>query len=334
MNNKRCIALFSGGLDSLLACEIMIRQSIDVIPVNFNTGFFFDSYEIKNGELFYKEKVPDYLKIKVIDISQEFFEMIKSPEFGFGRNANPCIDCKILMLKKAKELLKNYDAGFVITGEVLGQRPMTQNINSMKLIEEKSGLSGFLLRPLCAKRLPETEPEKLKWVDREKLLSITGRSRKQQLKLADEFGLTPYIKTPAGGCLLTDPGYSKRLIDFLKYEKNLDFNNAYLLKTGRHFRINNKKFIIGRNKQENEKLLKFKREKNVFIFDTVDVPGPVGFAGENLTEEEKKFIASAVARYSDGKENNKVRIKVINESKEEIIEIEPAKDEILKEYII
>ncbi len=336
MKSKRCIALFSGGLDSLLAIKIIQQQGIDVVPVYFNTGFFFNTIIETKDKLIYKLATPSDIKVNVVDISSEFFDIIKKPEYGFGSNMNPCIDCKILMLKKANELRNVYDAGFVITGEVLGQRPMTQNINSMKLIEEKSGLTGFLLRPLCAKNLPETEPEKLKWVDREKLSDLKGRSRKNQLELAKRLGLSEYIVPSAGGCILTDPGYSKRLKDFLLYDKKgkIQKDDLYLLTIGRHFRKNDLKFIIGRNLSENEKLLKYKGIDGINIFDCVDVPGPAGFCRGELTSEEKKFIASAVARYSDGKNNLKVKISITYNNKEEIIETQPLKDEELRKFII
>ncbi|HPD19387.1 MAG TPA: tRNA 4-thiouridine(8) synthase ThiI, partial [Candidatus Goldiibacteriota bacterium] len=216
MNPKKCIALFSGGLDSLLAIKLIKDLNIDVVIINFDHGFFFDSYEIINGEKKYKAKLPPDFDVKVVDISSDFYKMIKNPEFGYGSNMNPCIDCKIMMLKKAGSLLSEFNASFVITGEVLGQRPMTQNARAMKLIEEKSGLTGRLLRPLSAKKLEITEPEKNGSVDRNKLLDIEGRSRKIQLSLAKEWGLQEYVKPPGGGCILTDENYSKRLRDLLK----------------------------------------------------------------------------------------------------------------------
>jgi tRNA U34 2-thiouridine synthase MnmA/TrmU len=332
MNKNSCIALFSGGLDSLLAVKVMQNLGVNVIPVNFNTGFFFNAYKFENGNLVYKDKLPDDIKVKVIDITYDFFKMIKAPKHGFGKNLNPCIDCKILMLKKAKELMGVFNAGYVITGEVIGQRPMTQNINSMEIIERESGLQGFLLRPLCAKHLPETEPEKMGWVDRNKLLDFKGRSRKPQLQLAKEFGLTEFIKPPAGGCILTDINYSKKLKDFLNNENELTKDDVFLLSIGRHFRKDKIKFIIGRNLQDNQNLLEFK--DNAIIFECKDVPSPIGFTKSKLTFDDKIFIASAVARYSDAKTLEKVKVVVYNKSNEEEIEVKPASEEILKKYRI
>jgi len=321
MPPKRCIALFSGGLDSLLAVKLIKQQNIDVVILNFDHGFFFGSYEIINGEKKYKGKLPPDFNVTVIDISVDFYKMIKKPEFGFGSNMNPCIDCKIMMLKKAKTLMLDFDASFVITGEVLGQRPMTQNLRAMKLIEEKSGLTGFLLRPLSAKKLEITEPEKFGWVDREKLLDIEGRSRKIQLSLAEKWGIADYVKTPAGGCVLTDENYSKRLKDLIDNKKEITRENVELLTMGRQFRKQGVKFIIGRKKEENFYLLKFKDKATVF--DCIDVPGPVGITFDTIDENMENFIASAVAGYSDGKKLQEVKIEITNKQDKKILKVKP-----------
>lgn len=328
--NKKCIALFSGGLDSLLAIKIIQQQNIDIVIINFDHGFFFNSYEIINGEKIYKGKVPSSFEVKVTDISADFYQMIKKPEFGYGKNMNPCIDCKIMMLKKAKDLMEEYCVDFIITGEVLGQRPMTQNLRSMKIIEEKSGLTGYLLRPLSAKKLDITEPEKNGWVDRDKLLDISGRSRKMQLFLAKEWGLTEYIKTPAGGCILTDINYSKRLQDLLNNKKEISKESVELLTIGRHFRKDGIKFIIGRKKEENYYLLKYK--ENAIIFDCVNVPGPVGITFDDIDDEMEKFIASGVAGYSDGKKLQKVEIEITRKDKSKIISVSPLNINQLAEF--
>jgi tRNA U34 2-thiouridine synthase MnmA/TrmU len=332
MNQKRCIALFSGGLDSLLAIKLIKDQNIDVVILNFDHGFFFNSYEIINGEKKYIAKLPPGFDVKVIDISADFYEMIKNPEFGYGSNMNPCIDCKIMMLRKAKELMKEFKADFVITGEVLGQRPMTQNIHAMKLIEEKSGLAGYLLRPLSAKKLAPTEPEKSGWVDRNRLLSIEGRSRKIQLTLANEWGLGDYIKTPGGGCILTDENYSKRLKDLIIHNQKLTRHSVELLTAGRQFRKDEIKFIIGRNEAENIKLLQHK--DSAIIFDCLLVPGPIGITFDKIDENMENFIASAVAGYSDGKKQDKVDVEIIKEGKSKITSVAPLNINELAQYRI
>lgn len=321
MNPKKCLALFSGGLDSLLAVKIIKDQNIDVTIINFDHGFFFDSYEKINGEIKYKAKLPPGFNVKVIDIADDFYEMIKNPEFGYGSNMNPCIDCRILMLKKAKGLLQKFNASFVVTGEVIGQRPMTQNAKIMKLIEKKSGLTGYLLRPLSAKKLKITEPEKFGWVDRNKLLDINGRSRKIQLSLVEKWRLHDYIKTSGGGCVLTNRSYSKRLKDFLRIKKEITKQEMELLTVGRQFRKNNIKFIIGRNQQENHKLLGY-RKKSI-MFNCFGVPGPVGITFDEIDECMENFIASAVAGYSNGKKLREVNVEITNKEKKKIINVQP-----------
>lgn len=321
MKEKRCLALFSGGLDSLLAIKVMKNAGIEVIGLNFDTGFFFGAYREENGVKKYKAPVPPDYDIRVVDISKEFFEMMKQPKHGFGKHMNPCIDCKIFMLRKAKELLAEYDAGFIITGEVLGQRPMTQNMRSMKVIEADAGVTGYLLRPLCAKNLEMTEPEKLGWVDREKLLDIQGRTRTTQLALAKEWGLEAYVKPPAGGCILTEEVYSRRLIDHLKYHKEMSKEEMRLLNVGRHFRNGSYKFIVGRKESENNELLKL--SKGAYVFDAVNSPGPVAVTFDEVDEEAKKFIASVTAGYSDSKEKDTAEVKVVKEGKEEIFSVKP-----------
>lgn len=321
MKEKRCLALFSGGLDSLLSIKVLKNAGIEVIGINFDTGFFFGAYEEKEGVKKYKAPVPPGYDIRVVDISGEFFEMLRQPKHGFGRHMNPCIDCKIFMLKKAKALLGEYDAGFVVTGEVLGQRPMTQNIRSMKIIEAESGLTGYLLRPLCAKNLEMTEPEKLGWVDREKLFGIQGRTRTTQLGLAKEWGLEPYVKPPAGGCILTEEVYSRRLLDHLKHKGEMSRNEMKLLKVGRHFRNGSYKFIVGRKESENKELAGL--SKGAYVFETLDVPGPTAVTFDGVSEDAKQFIASVTAGYSDAKDREYAEVRAAKDGREETIKVRP-----------
>jgi hypothetical protein len=348
MKEKTCLALYSGGLDSLLSVRVMQNQGINVIVLNFNTGFFFGAYDKTGGKYVYKAKTP--YEITVVDISADFMEMIKSPKHGFGRNMNPCIDCKIMMLKKAKELLPVYDAGFVITGEVLGQRPMTQNSRSMKEIEKESGLAGWLLRPLCAKNLPATEPEKLGWVDRGKLLDLQGRGRTRQLELARLWGLEEFVKTPAGGCILTEESFSKRLKDYLE-SRNAErgtrnggqeipnselrvpsSEDMLLLRLGRHFRKDGVKFIAGRNKDENKELMKYK--DTAYVFDTKDAPGPIVVAFGDLNKEMKAYIAGVTAGYSDAKNKKEASVEVIYGGRAELLSVAPVDAKEAKKYRI
>ncbi len=243
---KKAIALYSGGLDSILAIKIILEQNIEVIGLRLKTPF------IENKQYTYEEQ---YLNIPLIqqDISEDFQKSLTNPKYGYGKNKNPCIDCRILMFRKAGEVMKQEKALFIISGEVLGQRPMTQNKKSLLMISQESGYGQWILRPLSALLLPETEPEKSKVIDRSKLLDIQGRSRKRQIALADKWGIKKY-PAPAGGCKLTEPGFTKRINDLLEKGK-LNRNNINLLKVGRHFTLNeHTKLVVGRNEQENIKI--------------------------------------------------------------------------------
>jgi tRNA U34 2-thiouridine synthase MnmA/TrmU len=265
MKKLRAIVLFSGGLDSILAAKILMEQGIEVIPVFFKSYFF-------GPEIAQKSAKENGLKLRVIDFSKEHLKIVKKPNFGYGSSMNPCLDCHILMLKKAKELMKKKKFDFVATGEVLGERPMTQNKKALELVEKKSSLSGYLLRPLSAKLLKETIPEKKGLIDREKLLDIQGRSRRRQIELAKEFKIKFY-PTPAGGCLLTDPEFGKRLKELLKNYPKFDGNDVELLKLGRHFWEGKAKIVVGRNHQENLKIEKLAQKKDILI-EMKNYPGP------------------------------------------------------------
>ncbi len=191
-----------------------------------------------------------------LDITTDYIKMMKAPKAGFGKNMNPCMDCHALMFAKAGEVLQKESFHFLFSGEVLGQRPKSQNKNSLRYVEKNSGFDGLILRPLCARRLPETQVEKMGLVDREQLLDITGRSRKVQMELAEEFNITDY-PSPAGGCLLTDIGFSLRLKDLMQVQQTFEQRELYLLKNGRHFRLDTQtKVIVGRNRRDNARLLK------------------------------------------------------------------------------
>jgi tRNA-uridine 2-sulfurtransferase len=334
MKEKRCLALFSGGLDSLLAIRVMLDQGVEVIPVNFDHGFFFGAYEMKDGVKKMKALLPKEINPVVVDIAPDFYEMIKHPAHGYGSNMNPCIDCKIMMMRKAKELLEKYDAGFVITGEVIGQRPMTQNPQAMVNIEKESGLAGYLLRPLCAKNLEPTEPEKLGWVDREKLLDINGRGRKRQLDMADACDWEAFVKAPAGGCILTDECYSQKLRRMLKKKKEapLEYDELYLMTVGRQFLKDSVWFMVGRKHDENLILAGYKKMGT--LFECIAFPGPAILAIGKISDEMKKFIAAAAAGYSHAKNSmeKEAEIEVETEGVREKIMVKPLDINILQEY--
>lgn len=304
----RAIALVSGGLDSALAAKIIAKQGIDVIGLNFLIPFS------PTDKLSRSFNLKDFfsnlgIEIKSVNIFDESLEMIKNPKFGFGSNLNPCIDCHILMLKRAKKLLKKFKASFVVTGEVLGQRPMSQNSHNLELIEKKSGLEGLLLRPLSAKLLEETIPEKEGWVKRSELLDFSGRTRNPQFALAKELGIKNY-QTPAGGCLLTDAGFSLRMKDLLKHNHNsLNNNEIEILKFGRHFRLGDQiKLIVGRDQEENEKLLKLAKNRD-YLFEPKEIPGPVALGRGRFDNQEILNLACRiVSRYSDSQDGKPVKI--------------------------
>ena len=281
----KAIALISGGLDSILAARLIKDQGVEIIPLNFKMSFSC-SGKRPNLEIDRFNLVKDALGagLITIDISEDFLKMLLNPRYGFGSNMNPCIDCKILMLDKARELMPQYQAEFVVTGEVLGQRPMSQHKQALSNIERNSGLDGLLLRPLCARLLPESVPEKQGWVNRQKLLDFNGRGRRQQMALAKSFNIVGY-QNPGGGCLLTDLGFSNRLKDLITHHE-LDFNSIELCKIGRHFRLNPEtKLIVGRSQEENNDLAKLAIDGDYLFMPGVDLAGPTSLARGVIDDE-------------------------------------------------
>jgi tRNA U34 2-thiouridine synthase MnmA/TrmU len=263
---SKALLLFSGGLDSILASKVLLDQGIKVTPVYFKSYFF-------GPEIAKKSAKEIGLKLKVIDISKEHLKIVRKPKFGYGKSMNPCLDCHLLMLKKAKEIMKKEKYDFVATGEVLGERPMSQNIQALKILEEKSSLKGYLLRPLSAKLLEPTIPEKKGLVDRERLLKIQGRSRKEQIELAKKYKINNYPQ-PAGGCLLADLEFGKKLKELFNIAKKIDKKDIELLKLGRHFFEKNHKIVVGRNEKENKEIKKLVKKGDILI-EMKNYPGPL-----------------------------------------------------------
>ncbi len=292
----KALALFSGGLDSILAVKLLVNQGIDVVAVNFVSAF---SSCAKDNcgvtEVAKQLGVP----LKVVKLGDEYLKMIREPKHGYGKNMNPCIDCRIYILKKAKKIAEEIGADFIFTGEVLGERPMSQHFNALKVVEEESGLKGKILRPLSAKLLPETPIERKGLVDRKKLLGIRGRSRKPQLKLAEEFNIKSY-PSPAGGCLLTCREYANKLQDLFKHRKRCTMDDAALLKVGRHFRLGKNKIIVGRNEAENA-VLKAKKTQNDYYFEVPHTGSPITVLQGAKTKKAVKTAAALTAFYSDAK---------------------------------
>jgi tRNA U34 2-thiouridine synthase MnmA/TrmU len=260
----KAIALFSGGLDSMLAAELVRRQKIDVLCLTFTTPFF-------NAEKAQAAARQINLSLAVEDITTEHLKMLKSPRYG--RNMNPCIDCHTLMLQIAGKKMEDDGYDFIITGEVLGQRPMSQNKQSLHVVAKNSGYPDYILRPLSAQLLDPIKAEKENLIDRSQLLSIQGRGRKDQIKMAADFGIK-YYAPPAGGCLLTDPMFTRRLRDLFSHQEDHDIHDLDLLKYGRHFRADDQgKIIVGRNNFDNEKIRESSTDDDLVLF-MVDFPGP------------------------------------------------------------
>lgn len=295
----KALALLSGGLDSTLAIRVIQEQGIEVIALNFVTVFCrctsHGSCKLEAVKVSEKFGIP----IKVINTTERFLELVKKPKYGYGKNMNPCIDCRINIFRIAGEYMREIGADFIITGEVLGQRPMSQRKEAMRIIDREANLIGLVLRPLCAKHMEPTISEKSGLVDREKLLNIRGRSRKDQIQLADVFQIKDY-PCSAGGCLLTDPEFAHRMRDLVN-TCDANVNDVNLLKVGRHFRFDSEtKVIVGRNEDDNAKIDTLSREGDVLL-NLVDMPGPLTLMRGEITDEKIQTAARLTARY--GKSN-------------------------------
>ena len=292
---KRCFALFSGGLDSMLSVLHMKNLGYEVLPIFFSTPFFGSENAQKAAE-----EIGYHLII--YDITDKHIKMLQNPRYGYGKYMNPCIDCHGLMFREAAELMKQYKTDFLISGEVLGQRPMSQRKDALNSVGKLSNIKDLIVRPLSQKLLADTLPIREEWVDKEKMLDIQGRSRKRQMEMANDLGLKTF-QTPAGGCLLTDESFSLRLRDLIEHNM-LELNFIEFLKIGRHFRLNDDvKVIIGRKDKENEMIANL--AKNELILKTNNIPGPLGVINSkrNPNEEEIRFAASILLRYNNKAQN-------------------------------
>ena len=293
--NVKALGLLSGGLDSILAVDLIRRQGVEVVAFNVKTPFCIPKKDGSSEAVVAAEqlKVP----LKVVCVDKDYVRMLRNPKFGYGRNMNPCIDCKIFMIKKARKYARDIGADFIFTGEVLGERPKSQHLPALRVIEEEAGLKGKLLRPLSAKLLPETAAEKKGLVDRTRLLCIRGRSRKPQFQLARESGITFY-PSPAGGCLLTCEEYSKKLRDLFANRKRLSADDIALLRVGRHFRLGKSKIIVGRNEAENKFLIQ-RKTPSEYVFELPDIVGPTVILQGPKTRKTVEWAAKLTAYYSD-----------------------------------
>ena len=298
MADKRikALALLSGGLDSTLAVKLILDQGVDVEALNFVTPFCLCGRG-GCGSLATARRFN--IPLKIINLGEEYLKVVKKPKHGYGKNMNPCLDCRILMLKRAKKYAKQIGASLIFTGEVLDERPMSQHIIALRTIEKEAALRGKILRPLSAKLLPKTQAERKGWVDREKLLDIRGRSRKRQLQLVEAYGITDY-PCPAGGCLLTYKEFANKLRDLFEHKKKVSLRDVQLLRVGRHFRYGENKIVVGRNESENKILLKLKAD-NDYYFEAQIRESPITLLQGRKTKEVIEKAASLTAYYSDQK---------------------------------
>ncbi len=311
----------------MLACRVLMDQGIDVTAVTFVTPFF--------GSV-RGEAAAASLGIThhVIDITGEHLKMVKAPKFGYGRNMNPCIDCHAMMFAKAGELMEEISGHFLFSGEVLGQRPMSQNVKALRLVEKESGYEGLIVRPLSAKRLTETEVEKAGFVDRERLLDIQGRSRKRQMELAASYGLNEF-PTPGGGCLLTDPGFSTRLKELFEASPQATATDVTRLKFGRHFRLpSGSKAVVGRHEDDNEGLEGLFTPDD-YSLQVEDITGPLVLLEGGADEADIRIAAALTLRYSRavGRREAVVIVKGPGKTERKVTEA-PADDEITERYRI
>lgn len=293
---KRAISLISGGLDSAVATKLIIEQGIEVIGLHFSS-IFASKRDRQRGHMALRTARELGIEIITKNKGDDYIEIIKNPRYGYGKNMNPCIDCRIYMLRLTKELLSEMDASFVVTGEVLGQRPMSQRRNTIELIEKRSELKGLIVRPLSARLFPPTIPEEEGIIDRERLLDVSGRSRQVQYQLVETYGLSAF-DLPGGGCLLTDPIFSRKLKDLMATDRDYTTKDIELLTVGRHFRLSpSAKFVVARNERENEQLATIV-ERPYIAVAPVDFKGPRGILkAEEPSEEVLLTSARILARY-------------------------------------
>jgi tRNA-specific 2-thiouridylase len=322
------LAMISGGLDSILAAKLVKDQGIEVIGICFKSNFFSEKNALKMVK---QIDIP----LEVVDFSDEHFQMVKSPKHGHGKNMNPCIDCHAMMMRHCGELLEKFHADFIITGEVLNQRPMSQNRSALDIVKNESGIGSKILRPLCAKNLNPTEMEMDGLIDREVLMDIRGRNRKVQMELAEKWGILDY-PSPAGGCKLTEPNYSRKLRELVNHKEDISKRDLELLKIGRHFRVSmGAKIISTRTEAEGELLKQFLTEDDL-IFLAKNYTGSMVVIVGKATDEDIEFAAKVSARYCKGKDDKTISIRYgtyaqpLNKS----IDMASATEEEISNYIL
>lgn len=342
----RAVALISGGLDSMLATKVIMEQGIEVEGLNFYTGFCHSGHTSairnqkqnkvkRNDALWVAEQLG--IKLHIEDIVEEYKDILINPKYGYGQNINPCLDCKIFMLKKARQWMEEHDFDFIITGEVVGQRPKSQRKDTMPIVAQRSGAQDLLLRPLCALNLPETYPEQQGWVDRNKLYKFGGRGRKNQIALAEEFGFDEYAQPAGGCCVLTDESYAKKLEDLWAHRESKDYelDDIIMLKVGRHLRPQDHyKLIVARDEGENN-FLEGYRKKYLHLRITSHT-GPLVLIEGSPSDKDIEFAARIATRFSSGKKEPSVSVDVINkDTLQQTLNIKPLPTEdVLQEWYV
>ena len=317
---RKAVALISGGLDSLLAAKVIQEQGIHVEGINFYTGFCVEGHTHairkkdrarpkRNNALWVAEQLG--IKLHIIDIIEEYKDVVINPKHGYGANLNPCLDCKVFMVQKARQWIEKKDFDFIITGEVIGQRPMSQRKDTLPVISRESGANELLLRPLCAKNLAPTKPELEGWVDRDRLYGFEGRTRKPQMALAASFGFEDYAQPAGGCCFLTDKQYSHKLADLweARGERRYELDDIMLLKVGRHIRPRpNFKMIIGREEGENRFLHGYRKQYTHMVATSHN--GPLVLIDGDTSQDDLDLAAQITARFSQGRNADKVDIEI------------------------
>ena len=299
MNKKQitALALYSGGLDSTLACRVVAEQGIKVVAVKFVTPFFGYDLLLRKEDYIRTTKEKFGIDVLLKDVTVPYLELLKKPAHGFGKYFNPCIDCKIFLLSEAKKMMPEIGASFLVTGEVVGQRPMSQRRDTLRVIERDSGCEGILVRPLCAKNLEQTQAERDGLIDRDQLHAFSGRNRTPQMKLADQFGITDY-PSPAGGCILADPILSARIQKYYKKNKRIVPADILLLMVGRQFRLPSGGWlVVGRDEKQNDKIEALRQPDDWLLQPSV-IPGPTAILRHSRNPEELEIAAALVARYA------------------------------------
>jgi PP-loop superfamily ATP-utilizing enzyme len=326
-NKVRALGLCSGGLDSILSAVVLRNQGIAVEWIAFETPFFSSDKARRASERL-------HIPLTVQNITTPYLEMLRDPPCGYGQNMNPCMDCHAMMFRLAGQVMADRGMDFLFSGEVLGQRPMSQTRSSLHYVEKHSGYRGIIVRPLSARLLEETLPEKQGLVNRERLLGLSGRSRKPQIHLAQEWGITDY-PAPAGGCLLTEPVFSRRLKDLFDHQADCTENELHLLKYGRHIRLNPQvKIIVGRTLQDNTAILDLRDPLRDTMLKTVRIPGPVVLIPSDAGMDDVAQAASICAGYTKAAGQAPVDVDISSPTAARTLQVTPISPETIQDRLI